>query len=168
MRPEDQRKAGVHYAVVPRTLVFLTRADQVLLLRGAPGKPLWAGKLNGLGGHLEPGETPLQSARREVLEEAGLQVDTLILRAVVHITMPVPPGIILFVFVGEVSRSELVASAEGEPLWVQRSALSTLPLVEDLPHLLPRVLDPGPLTFAHYCFTDSGLEISFDPQPGVG
>ncbi|MBN2391881.1 MAG: NUDIX domain-containing protein, partial [Anaerolineae bacterium] len=93
MHPEDQLNAGVGYTVIPRVLVFLTRGDEVLLLRGAPDKKLWAGKYNGLGGHIEPGETPHQAAVREVAEEAGLTVTALTLRAVVHVTLAPAPGV---------------------------------------------------------------------------
>ncbi|KAI1884640.1 hypothetical protein AGOR_G00228470 [Albula goreensis] len=36
-----------------------------------------AGKWNGFGGKVQPGETIEQAARRELLEESGLTVDTL-------------------------------------------------------------------------------------------
>lgn len=160
MQPDDLH-AGLRYTVIPRVLVFLTRADEILLLHGAPDKKLWAGKYNGLGGHIEPGESPYRAAAREVQEESGLRVETLTLRAVVHVTLPQPPGVIFFVFVGEAPAGDLRPSAEGTPVWVARSALDTLPLVEDLPQLLPRVLAPGPVVFAHYAFTAAGLRITF-------
>jgi len=161
MRPEDQLNAGVRYTVIPRVLVFLTRADEVLLLRGAPDKKLWAGKYNGLGGHIEPGETPLQAAVREVGEEAGLTVETLTLRAVVHVMLASAPGVLFFVFTGTAPSGELRPSTEGEPVWVARSEIGTLPLVEDLPELLPRVLGHGPLTYGHYTFAEDGLHMTF-------
>ncbi len=161
MRPEDQLNADVRYTVVPRALVFLTRADEVLLLRGAPDKKLWAGKYNGLGGHIEPGETPRQTAAREVYEEAGLVVDALTLRAVIHVTLPRPPGVLFFVFVGEAPAGELRPSLEGAPVWVRRSEIELLPLVEDLPALLPRVLESGPVIFGHYTFAEDGLHATF-------
>lgn len=162
MRPEDQRDAGVHYTVIPRVLVFLTRGDEVLLLRGAPDKKLWAGKYNGLGGHIEPGETPQQTAAREIDEEAGLAVAALTLRAVIHVTLPQAPGVLFFVFVGDAPPGELRPSAEGAPVWVARSEIMALPLVEDLPELLPRVLDPGPVVFGHYVFSETGLRVAFE------
>ncbi len=39
-------------------------------------RPKWqAGKLNGIGGHVEPGETPHQAQVREFEEEAGLRIE---------------------------------------------------------------------------------------------
>lgn len=55
---------------VPReraTLMLIFRDGQVLLIRKKRG--LGAGKFNGPGGRIEPGETPLQAAIREVEEE---------------------------------------------------------------------------------------------------
>ncbi len=170
MRPEDQLNAGVGYTVIPRVLVFLTRDDEVLLLRGAADKKLWAGKYNGLGGHIEPGETPHQAAIREVEEEAGLIVNVLTLRAVIHVTLASAPGVpfgsahgvLFFVFTGAAPPGELRASNEGAPVWVARSDVANLPLVEDLPELLPRVLEPGPLIYGNYTFSADGLRMAFE------
>lgn len=162
MRPEDQRKAGASYTIVPRVLVFLTRRNEILLLRGAADKKLWANQYNGLGGHIEPGETPYSAALREVQEEAGIAVARLDLRAVVHITMPEPPGVMLFVFVGETPCRNVRPSAEGAPEWVSRTALATLPLVEDLPHLLKHLFTPGLLVYGNYTLTADGLQITFE------
>lgn len=64
---------GVHlprYKVIPRTLIFLVHGEEILLIRGAPTKRLWANRYNGLGGHVEHGEDPLSAAKRELREEA--------------------------------------------------------------------------------------------------
>lgn len=49
------------------TLMFVHSDDQVLLIRKKRG--LGAGKINGPGGRVEPGETPLECAIRETQEE---------------------------------------------------------------------------------------------------
>jgi 8-oxo-dGTP diphosphatase len=49
------------------TLVFVVRDGQVLLIHKKRG--LGAGKINGPGGRIDPGETPLECAIREVEEE---------------------------------------------------------------------------------------------------
>lgn len=44
------------------------KLDQILLIQKA--RPDWqAGRLNGIGGHVEPGETPIQAMVREFAEE---------------------------------------------------------------------------------------------------
>lgn len=48
--------------------------EGVILIRKR--RPDWqAGRLNGVGGHIEPGETAAQAMRREFQEEAGLDID---------------------------------------------------------------------------------------------
>lgn len=49
------------------TLLFVVKDGQVLLIRKKRG--LGAGKINGPGGKLDPGETPVQCALRETEEE---------------------------------------------------------------------------------------------------
>lgn len=49
------------------TLLFVIRDERILLIRKKRG--LGAGKINGPGGRIEPGETPEECAVREVQEE---------------------------------------------------------------------------------------------------
>ena len=52
-------------------LGFYFRRDKVLLI--LKNHPDWqAGKLNGLGGRVEPGEDPRQAMHREFVEESGI------------------------------------------------------------------------------------------------
>lgn len=53
--------------------LFSAQRDRVVLIR--KNRPAWqAGKLNGVGGKLEPDEAPLDAMRREFREEAGLDI----------------------------------------------------------------------------------------------
>lgn len=142
MRFDEQGTIGnTRYTVVPRTLSFVVSSDDLLLLRGAPTKRLWANRLNGLGGHLEPGEDPRSGALREIREEAGLEPLNLALRALVHVSgQDANPGVLLFVFVGHTATRSTSRSEEGSLEWHPLGALPWDEMVEDLPQLLPRLL----------------------------
>jgi 8-oxo-dGTP diphosphatase len=130
------------YQVVPRTLIFITHGERVLLLKGAPSKKIWANLYNGVGGHIEPGESILAAAKREAAEEVGLtDLNDWKLCGTVHIEMDDPlTGILLFVFRAVSSHDAVRASLEGTPEWVDWTALPPESMVEDLLLLLPRVL----------------------------
>ncbi|XP_019722013.1 oxidized purine nucleoside triphosphate hydrolase [Hippocampus comes] len=57
------------------TLVLVVEPGRVLL--GMKKRGFGAGKWNGFGGKVQSGETVEEGARRELLEESGLTVDTL-------------------------------------------------------------------------------------------
>ncbi len=161
-----QQLDPARYRVVPRTLTFLTRGDQLLLLRVPEGRGAWAGRFNGVGGHLEPGEDPLTGARREILEETGLEPGNLTLRGVVLIDTGQPTGIALYVFLGTCpDGGEPRPGDEGEPVWVHVGDLASVPLVDDLPTLLPRVLQSAhqdaPFSAVYHYDAQGRLSIHF-------
>src|SRR5512135_302413 len=98
------------YSVIPRTLVFITRGERVLLLRGAPTKRIWANRYNGIGGHVERDEDIYSAAKREVIEETGLTVNRLRLCGLINIDGNQISGILLFVFTAESLSGEPIAS----------------------------------------------------------
>jgi 8-oxo-dGTP diphosphatase len=53
------------------TLLFVVRDGQILLILKKRG--LGSGKVNGPGGRIDPGESPLDCALREVREELGVR-----------------------------------------------------------------------------------------------
>ena len=145
------------YTVIPRTLVFITRDDRVLLLYGAPSKRIWANKYNGIGGHIERDEDIYASALREVREETGLEVEDLRLVGLINIDGDQPTGIVLFVFTAASRSGEPIPSEEGSLEWVAREQFTQIALVEDLPTILPRALDlprNAPPFFAHYHYDE--------------
>ena len=137
MPRSDQGITRERYMLIPRTAIFLRRGDMYLLLKGAPTKRLWAGKYNGLGGHVERGEDILSAAKRELMEEAGLESDLWLCGTVVVDVDDV--GVCLFVFSGESLKGEPKPSVEGTAEWVRFDAIDKLPVVEDLPILLNKI-----------------------------
>jgi 8-oxo-dGTP diphosphatase len=170
MPPQDQGVAvSKHrYTLIPRVLCFVTAGDEVLLLKGAPSKKIWANKYNGLGGHVEPGETIHTAAWREIHEESGLRVNDLRLRGVVTIDTGEASGIGMFVFTAEATTRAVHPSGEGALEWVKPQDFAALPLVEDLPTLLPFVLNlptESPPFSAQYTYDEAGrLVIRFHPS----
>lgn len=138
MPVSDQGVNLDRYMLIPRTAIFVRRGDLYLLLKGAPTKRLWAGKYNGLGGHVEQGEDILSAARRELLEETSLEVNLWLCGTVV-VDSGQNPGICMYVFSGECAEGEPRPSIEGVAEWIPFEALDELPVVEDLPVLLGRV-----------------------------
>ena len=161
MGQEDQgvfASAG-RYQVVPRTLCFVAHGDDVLLLKGAPDKRLWANQYNGVGGHVERGEDVCTAALREICEETGWCVDDvtgLRLRGLIHVDAGHPQtGILLFVYTAQARHRRTRASSEGALEWIPTSRLLDYDLVKDLPVLLPRVLAlPGdaPPLYGRYSY----------------
>ncbi|NJD58817.1 MAG: hypothetical protein C3F13_15485 [Anaerolineales bacterium] len=159
MPASDQGVNLNHYMLVPRTLVFITRGDEVLLLKGTKGKRLWAGLYNGIGGHVEQGEDIVLAARRELFEETGLVSNNLWLCGITTVDTQTNPGVCIFLFKGEFPGGEIISSAEGTLEWVKQSALAGLPLVADLQQLLPKVLSMrhgDPPFLAHTSYNRDG------------
>jgi 8-oxo-dGTP diphosphatase len=144
MPKSDQGVRSDRYQVIPRTLIFVTRGEQVLLLKGAPHKRLWANLYNGIGGHIERGEDPLSAARRELVEESCLQVSSLALVGTVIADASEWTGIGIFVYKGKYEEGEPVSSEEGQLEWVDVNELDRYPLVEDLKVVLPLLLSMAP------------------------
>jgi 8-oxo-dGTP diphosphatase len=133
-------KSKDRYHLVPRVLCFVTLGDEVLLLKGAPIKRIWPGKYNGVGGHVERGESVHAAALREIREEAGVEVKDLRLRGVITVETGQPAGIGLFVFTATALERAVRPSVEGSLEWIPAHRIAELDTVEDLPTLLPRVL----------------------------
>ena len=156
MPSSDQGITDDRYMLIPRTLIFATCEDEVLLFRGAPDKRLWANRYNGIGGHVELGEDVLSAARREFQEETNLEPPDLWLCGAITINTEKHIGVGIYVFRGEMNKKKTPSqTSEGTPTWIAEEEIESFPLVEDLYTILPRVLamrKGDPPFSAHYSY----------------
>lgn len=135
-----QRVDESRYQVIPRTLIFGLRQGKVLLQRVAADRGAWAGLWNGPGGHIVQGESPEAAATREFREETGLELERPRLAGVLVVDVGSPPGIGVFVFVGEVAAGDARAGPEGDLAWFTPGDVAAERTVDDVPALLRRAV----------------------------
>jgi 8-oxo-dGTP diphosphatase len=115
------------------TLCYIRRDGHTLMLhRITKEGDVHEGKWNGLGGKLEPGETPEACAIREIAEESGLVARAPELRGILTFPGFTPErDWYCFVFVVEDFEGEAwTASAEGELHWIPDGEILDRPLWE--------------------------------------
>ncbi len=123
------------------TLCFVVRAGQILLIRKKRG--LGAGKINGPGGRLEPGETPLQCAVRETQEELGVIPLEPEWRGDLHFQFVDGYGLHCAVFTATDCVGTAIETDEAVPLWTPLEAIPFDEMWADDVHWLPGVLAGG-------------------------
>jgi 8-oxo-dGTP diphosphatase len=135
----------------PATLVFVVKDERMLLIRKKRG--LGAGKINGPGGRLEPGEAPLEAAIREAQEE--LRITPLNLEYAGENQFQFVDGysIHVHVYKGDDYEGEPTETDEAIPVWVPLDDIPYGEMWEDDKLWIPLVLD-GTRFFGRYLFDD--------------
>lgn len=140
------------------TLCYVKHAGKSLMIhRVKKANDVHQGKWNGLGGKLDPGETPEECVVREVWEESGLRIHNPELKGFLTF-----PGFAndedwyAFVFVAREFEGELIESPEGPLEWIPDEQLSRLPLWEGDYIFLPW-LDQGRFFSGKFTYKDGRL-----------
>lgn len=135
------------YTPIVATLGYVLSADRrrvLMIHRNSRPDDIHLGKYNGLGGKMEPGEDIAACMRREILEEAGIECQSMRLRGTLNW-----PGFgkqgedwLGFIFlIDQFSGEPFERNPEGALEWVERDRLMELPMWEGDRHFLPLVFD---------------------------
>lgn len=154
------------WLTIPRAVCFVVNGDDVLLMKRGAHKRIFPNRYDGVGGHIERDEDPFSAILREIGEETGLTPHDVRLRAIYNIDAGAPTGVLLFVFTAvSATRTLVTDNREGTLHWTPRDEIANLDLVEDLPVILPRILNMPPTAsplFVHISYdTQDRLQLRF-------
>jgi 8-oxo-dGTP diphosphatase len=128
----------LRWRAVPCTLLFVVRGGEVLLMRKQRG--LGAGKVNGPGGKLDPGEAPAAGAIRETREEVCVTPRGLAYAGRNRFQFTDGAANDVHVFRASDCDGTPAPTAEAIPFWAPQARLPYAEMWEDdalwLPHLL--------------------------------
>jgi len=138
------------------SLCFVSRGGQILMIRKKRG--LGAGKINGPGGRVEPGETPMEAAIRETQEELCITPLNLSERGELHFQFVDGLALHCVVFTADGCDGEPVETEEAIPHWMETSAIPYHDMWADDIYWLPGMLEGK--TFKGYFHFDEDVMIS--------
>ncbi|MBI5624029.1 MAG: 8-oxo-dGTP diphosphatase [Elusimicrobia bacterium] len=142
-------------------LCFVIEDGRMLLIRKKLG--LGAGKINGPGGRIEPGETPLAAALRETEEEVGLTPTGVSQAGELLFQFKDGYALHCSVFKAAGAMGELRETDEALPFWVALSAIPYQEMWADDERWLPWLLSARPFR-GLFCF-DGDLMVSGRVEP---
>lgn len=126
-------------AEIHATLLFVVRDGEILLIEKKRG--LGAGKINGPGGKIDPGETPLECVVRETREELGITALRPCKLGELHFAMSDVPDILCHVFLARDFQGHPVETEEAVPLWCKLGDIPYDRMWKDDIHWLPVLLE---------------------------
>jgi 8-oxo-dGTP pyrophosphatase MutT (NUDIX family) len=116
------------------------------------------GKWNGLGGKVKPGESPVECARREVLEESGLTLGDVKPRGRLTFSFQGKEDWVVHVFSSTSFEGEPVASDEGILRWFPDDSIPYDEMWPDDRHWVPFILEGSDFE-GHFDFDGEGKRI---------
>lgn len=130
---------------------------KLVLQYRSPEKNNWSGYAFP-GGHIEEGESLVESVIREIKEETGLTISNPQLAAVKNWQLEDGTRYIVFCYKATEFTGQLRSSEEGEVSWVEKDQLEKLDLSYDMLPLLEVMEDPDLSEYFYRKRTDDGWE----------
>ena len=127
------------------TLCYIEKEDKYLFLHRTKKKSdVNEGKWIGVGGRLEPGESPEECVCREVEEETGLTLDSFRMRGILTFSSEGWEDECIFVFTSNEFHGEEKECDEGDLKWIKKDAIMDLNLWEGDRLFLKKIMDDEP------------------------
>lgn len=125
-------RKGFQKKILYCTLCYIEHEGKYLMLhRTKKENDLNEGKWIGVGGKVEPGETPRECVIREAKEETGLTLTNVVYRGIVHFLSDKWGDEEMYLYTADGFEGELVADcSEGELAWVSKDKVMELPTWE--------------------------------------
>lgn len=141
---------NIHSIVICANM-FVHKDGKVLVIKRSPEKIDLPDVIHPIGGKIDASEDPLQAAKREVMEEAGITVHKVRLQVVItEVPDPEDPQYkqtwLIFDFWGDYLSGELKQTDEGELIWLTpdelRSAKKIASMNETIEYILNKSAEP--------------------------
>lgn len=110
------------------------------------------------GGHVEPGESFVESVIREFREETGLTIEKPVLCGTKQFPTKQGERYVVFFYKTDQFSGQLQSSDEGEVFWIKRSELSNYTLVEDFEDMV-KVFESDDLSEFQYYLEDNAWKL---------
>ncbi|MEM2935605.1 MAG: 8-oxo-dGTP diphosphatase [Candidatus Bathyarchaeia archaeon] len=141
------------------TLCHIMRNDALLLQKKSKGL-FGEGKWNGVGGKLEPNESPEACVTREVFEETGLKASNIKFHGVLNFYFGDRNELdwVVYIFSTKVFEGEPKAGGEGDLKWFAFKDIPYDEMWQDDEHWLPLLLEDKSFQ-GNFYFDEEGKEL---------
>lgn len=145
--------------MIGSVLCYVRKDQHVLMLhRVKKVNDFHEGKWNGLGGKMEPGESPEDCLLREIHEESGLTLTEYDMKGI--LTFPLFDGVndwLVFLFTADGFEGELQECSEGNLKWIPEEELLDLNLWEGDRYFLNWIEEERPFFSATFEYQSKKL-----------
>ncbi|MCL4384635.1 NUDIX domain-containing protein [Patescibacteria group bacterium] len=135
------------YTVIPRVLVFVFKNNKLMMMKySGKGGHQTQEKVdrkdiyNPIGGHIEDGESPIDCATKEAMEEAGIKLLNPKISGVINVSGFAGKNIMNFIVSGTTEDEPIKETLEGTMEWVDSKAIDGLKVFPDLKPIMDKLM----------------------------
>ena len=141
--------------------VFVVKDNKILMIKRSSKKTFFPCYVQPVGGKVDLNEDPFSAAKRELMEEAHIQVKNLLLKGIVTEIKSKKSNVYntdwqIFQFVGEYNGGDIGTTEEGELMWLTLEEIKKEKLAKSIRMIIDKILDPNSqIVFAKYVYDEN-------------